>query len=112
MNGIHTFVKRHKRTCMLSFSLLAKKMYFSYYGLVTNYTKTQMVKYNNRNFRRTFREDKARMACLCCTVFVGRAGRHIGWGMETSKGSLFTCLEIDAGYRLGAPVHLPLSISK
>lgn len=96
-NGIHVLVKRYKRTWILSFSLLAKKMYSSYYGLVTNYTKTQMVKYDNRNLGQIFREDKARMACLCSVVFVGSPGRQTGWGLETSKGSLFTCLEIDAG---------------
>lgn len=96
-NGIHALVKRYKRTWILSFSLLVKKIYSSYYGLITNYMKTQIVKYDNRNLGQIFREDKARKACLCSTVFVGSSGRHTGWGLETSKRSLFTCLEIDAG---------------
>lgn len=50
------------------------------------------------------------MACLCYTVFVASAGRHTGWGLETSEGSLLICLKIDAGYGLGTSVHLCLSL--
>lgn len=70
-----------------------------------------MIKYNKRNLGQIFGEVRARMASLCSTLWHQLEDTRAG-GWKLLKARLLTCLEIDAGYRLGASLPLYLSLSQ